>query len=156
MTDTSRGMLGRKKPSVQRHDAHSIQTPDLDSDQDLDALIPLRLKALRTALGISAATLDRQADLAPGTTGRLERGDQRVYGAHLHHICTATGIAIGYFYMPTDVDGDHPNAMQGANAQELEKQRLLLAYMKIKDPALKRDVFELVETLAKEYDVKPG
>lgn len=160
MTDTSRSTLGNKKPGETSPDAQSAHTSGQASDQNLDALIPIRLKALRTALGISAATLDRQAGLAPGTTGRLERGDQRVYGAHLHHICTATGIAMGYFYTPADETGDHPEAMPdappGASAQELEKQRLLLAYMKIKDPALKRDVFELVETLANECGAKPG
>ena len=102
------------------------------------------------SLGLSAAMMDRQSGFSTGTTGRLERGDLRVYANHLYRICEATGIAIGYFY--DQLDG--PNANATSDDQELEKQRLLLAYMKIKDPTLKRDVFELVETLASESKLK--
>ena len=94
--------------------------------------------------------MDRQSGFSIGTTGRLERGDLRVYANHLYRVCEATGIAIGYFY--EQLDG--PNANPNGDDQELEKQRLLLAYMKIKDPSLKRDVFELVETLAAESKIK--
>ena len=116
----------------------------------LDHDIPIRLKALRISLGLSAAMMDRQSGFGNGTTGRLERGDLRVYANHLYRICEATGIAIGYFYEQLD----DPNANANGDDQELEKQRLLLAYMKIKDPVLKRDVFELVETLAAESMIK--
>jgi len=118
----------------------------------LDHDIPIRLKALRMSLGLSAAMMDRQAGFSTGTTGRLERGDLRVYANHLYRICEATGIAIGYFYDQLDISSANANTV--GDAQELEKQRLLLAYMKIKDPTLKRDVFELVETLAAECKPK--
>ena len=126
------------------------KNPDTDSvDDDLDKHIPHRLKALRTALGVSAATLDRQTGFNPGTIGRLERGDQRVYAAHLYRISTVTGISVSYFFEPAN--GDSP---QDGTSEELEKQRLLRAYMDIADPGLQRDVFELIETLAGEYDAK--
>jgi transcriptional regulator with XRE-family HTH domain len=122
---------------------------DGSGDDDLDKHIPHRLKALRTALGVSAATLDRQTGFNSGTIGRLERGDQRVYAAHLYRISTVTGISIGYFFEPTN-----SGSPQGGTSEELEKQRLLRAYMDIADPGLQRDVFELIETLAGEYDAK--
>lgn len=117
---------------------------------DLDAEIPRRIKTLRTGLGISAAGLDQMTGFNAGTTGRLERGDQRVYATHLHRICAVTGISIGYFYALADDDPEDPAAPSG-HTIELETQRLLQAYMQIQDPRLKRDVFELVETLANEY-----
>ena len=132
---------------VSKH-APSTQMPTNKSTLDHD--IPIRLKALRISLGLSAAMLDRQSGFTIGTIGRLERGDLRVYANHLYRVSSATGIAISYFYEQLDgltANGDE-NRIEGG--QELEKQRLLLAYMKIKDPALKRDVFELVEALATE------
>ncbi|MBL4615442.1 MAG: helix-turn-helix transcriptional regulator [Magnetovibrio sp.] len=114
-----------------------------DSDE-LDNSMPQRIKALRHGLGMSAATLDRQAGFTLGTTGRLERGDQRIYSSHLFHISSVTGMTIGYFYM-TDIDIQNSPA---AHSEELEKQQFLQAYITIKDPRLKRDVFELIETLA--------
>lgn len=135
-----------------REGAHSAecacQAPPASSvtqqlSSNLDVQIPARLKALRTKLGLSAATLDRQAHFAPGTTGRLERRDQRIYATHLYRIATIMGVDISYFYTTTD-----EAIPQGTSPQDTEKQRLLEAYMRITDPTLKRDVFELVETLA--------
>jgi len=130
---------------VSKH-APSTQMPTNKSTLDHD--IPIRLKALRISLGLSAAMLDRQSGFTIGTIGRLERGDLRVYANHLYRISSATGIAISYFY--DHLDGFTANGNGNDDNQQLEKQRLLLAYMKIKDPALKRDVFELVEALATE------
>jgi len=144
----------------QDHDASehdpSTQMPPHKSTLDHD--IPIRLKALRTSLGLSAAMMDRQSGFAIGTIGRLERGDLRIYASHLYRISTATGIAINYFYAQPDglTATRRENGTENRNDddQELEKQRLLLAYLKIKDPTLKRDVFELVETLAAESKSK--
>lgn len=40
-----------------------------------------------------------------------------------------------------------------STGDELEKQHLLQAYMKISNPCLKRDVFELIESLANQSDM---
>jgi len=115
---------------------------------------PIRIKAMRLSLNLSAAMMDRHAGFSPGTTGRLERGELRVYANHLYALCAATGMPIGFFY-DTLNDAQNPETSPGgSNEQELEKQRLLLAFMSIKDPRLKRDVFELIETLANEYPTK--
>lgn len=103
--------------------------------------IPVRLKALRTALGLSASALDRQAGFPAGTTRRLERGELRIYGAHLYRVSQVTGMPISFFF-----------GLQ-STGDELEKQHLLQAYMKISNPCLKRDVFELIESLANQSDM---
>jgi len=111
---------------------------------DYEHSIPIRLRALRQSLNLSAAMVDRHAGFAIGTTGRLERGDLRIYATHLYRIAEAVGMSIGYFYDQLDgLDAD-----KNSPDHELEKQSLLLAYMKIKDPALMRDIFELIEALA--------
>lgn len=132
------------------HDT-AAQKPEQD---DFDAILPDRLKILRQSLGISAAKLDQFADFSPGTAGRLERGDQRIYATHLYKIAAATGISISYFFASAEARTD-PASAQSASADELDKQRLLNAYLQIRDPRLKREVFELVETLAQEYP-NPG
>ena len=115
----------------------------IDTEDCKISAIPARIKLLREAVGDSAAHLDRQTGLAVGTTGRLERGDQRVYGSHLYRIAQATGIDVGWFYRES-----HDVFVEGSGTDH-ETQRLVAAYMQINDPGLKRDVFELIETLAK-------
>ncbi len=102
-----------------------------------------RIKTLRHAAGLSASALDHLAGLPKGTTGRLERGDQRIYANHLYLISSATGVDIRWFYDPAERN------CAPASTKAQEQHQLLKAFMRIKDPALKRDVFELVETLAK-------
>jgi transcriptional regulator with XRE-family HTH domain len=105
--------------------------------------IPTRIKMLREAVGLTAVQLDRLTSLCAGTIGRLERGDQKVYASHLFRIAQATGVDIGWFYGEPTADTAMPS---GTHA--LEQRRLLDAYLRIGDPGLKRDVFELIEALA--------
>lgn len=148
MTDRSPRPVYAKSIPSNVPDPLTANQPALDAG--FDRAFPMRIKAMRLSLNLSATMLDRYAGFSPGTTGRLERGELRVYANHLHALCTATGMPIGYFYGTLDAAQSTP----GSNDQELEKQRLLLAYMSIKDPSLKRDVFELIETLANEYPSK--
>lgn len=64
-----------------------------------EAVFARRLRVLRRVLDIRACELDRQIGLGPGTIGRLERGNQRIYASHLYRIGEITGIGIDYFYM---------------------------------------------------------
>lgn len=110
--------------------AHSADDPPFDD------LIPRRIRQLRVRLNLTAQALDRQAGLGPGTIGRLERGEQRIYANHLFRIASATGIDIAWLY--------------GNAANQDEGRRLIETYMRIADPVLKRDVFELIESLAQD------
>lgn len=107
--------------------------------------IAARIKMLRESVGLSAVQLDRLTGLGAGTTGRLERADQKIYASHLFRIAQATGVDVGWFYDEPDT-----SASCACNAHALEQQRLLDAYLRIQDSSLKRDVFELIESLANE------
>ena len=95
------------------------------------------------------AELDRQTELSPGTIGRIERQEQRVYASHLYRISQQTGVSIHYFY-----GADTDNAAPSTSAEQ-ETQRLLDAYMHIKDPVTKRDVYELIKSIADEIVATP-
>jgi len=135
---------GRARAGLTPPNRSSLLDDKTTAAPDHERSIPIRLRALRLSLGLSAAMLDRHAGFVIGTIGRLERGDLRIYATHLYRIGEALGVSIGYFYGQPDV----PQAGETNDDPELEKQCLLSAYMKIKDPTLKRDVFELIETLA--------
>ena len=115
-----------------------------------DATIAQRIRRLRNALHISAAKLDRIAGFSAGTIGRMERMEQRVYAVHLYRISFETGVGINYFF-----DGDTPSTSV-ASGEEREKQRLLRAYLHIKDPGMKRNVFELIQSMADELETTPN
>ncbi|MEG3619341.1 helix-turn-helix transcriptional regulator [Magnetovibrio sp. PR-2] len=106
-------------------------------------MIATRLKALRRALGISATTLDRKAGFNVGTTGRLERGDQRIYSTHLFEICRLTGLAMEYFFTPSGLN-EKPIF---TTEHELEQQEFLLNFMRIKDPVVRSELTALIHAL---------
>lgn len=110
--------------------------------------LPSRVKALRRGVGLTAIQLDRLAGLGSGTVGRLERGHQKIYAAHLYRIAQAVGVNISWFYQGAETDND----LASGSERDSETQRLLSAYLRISDPGLQRDVFELVESLAKPSD----
>ena len=142
-------------PKVSAKHTQPDTAPDTAPDGATDPVadpIAGRIRALRRGANLTAAKLDRLTGLGAGTIGRLERGDQKLYANHLYRIARAIGVDIGWFYREGGrKEGAPPTASDapGATALDLEKQRLLDAYMRIQDPGLKRDVFELVETLAK-------
>ena len=107
-----------------------------------------RIRVLREGVSLTAIALDRLTGLCPGTVARLERGHQKIYASHLYRIAQVTGVDVGWFYRNNATPSTPPTA-SGASLQAQQQQRLLDAYMRIKDPAMKRDVFELIETLAK-------
>ncbi|MCW8916684.1 MAG: helix-turn-helix domain-containing protein [Magnetovibrio sp.] len=111
---------------------------------DLDIQLATRLKALRITLGISAATMDRDAGFNVGTIGRLERGDQRIYAIHLYRVCQLTGLALEYFYSSS---GHYENT-KFTTADELERHELMLNFMRIKKPTLRHDLLELIQSLS--------
>lgn len=116
-----------------------------DHGDDFDDIIPYRILLLRQVFELSAADLDRAAGFAAGTTGRLERHDQRVYASHLIKICQVTDIDLNYFYNQHD-----PQLVPTTHVKQ-EQIRLLNAYHQIEDIATKRNVFELIEALAVEH-----
>ena len=111
--------------------------------ENLEQTIPEKVEALRKALGLSAAQLERLADFPTGTIRRLEGGKQRIYASHLYHIARVTGVSVRYFF----TDGDDPRH----DTREHEAGRLLNAYMSLPTSALRRDVFDLVESMADEW-----
>lgn len=131
--------MGGIKPMPKASDQADPNVAQADSSTQA---IPGRIKTLREAVGLTAVQLDRLTGLCTGTIGRLERGDQKVYASHLFRIAQATGVEIGWFYCESTAH----TAPSGTHA--LEQQRLLDAYLRIDNPGLKRDVFELIESLA--------
>jgi transcriptional regulator with XRE-family HTH domain len=111
---------------------------------DFDRLFPERIAVLRAFFDLTASDLDTRANYGVGTTGRLERGHQRVYASHLIRICQCTGVSLDYFYNPL------PTPPLPGSLETHEKFRLLNAYRAIDDQAIKRNVFELIESLAGE------
>ena len=72
------------------------------TEGSFEGVFARRIRVLRRVLGINASELDRQAKFSPGTTGRLERGNQRIYASHLYRIGETAKVGIDYFYMGLD------------------------------------------------------
>lgn len=91
--------------------------------QHIDLAVARRLKLVRQILGFTATDLDWRCGYGPGTFGRLERGDQRIYANHLYRLTEITGIGIDFFFSgiedpaPADAPAGPVDVAQGFVAQ---------------------------------------
>lgn len=110
------------------------------SADQIDDLLPGRIRTLRERLGLTARQLETLADLPKGTVGRMERGTRRIYANDLFRIALVTGQNFAQFYAP--------NQDPSEGTGQPEQNRLLEAYGRIADKRIRREVYELIESLA--------
>lgn len=109
-----------------------------------DAIFARRIRILRRVLGISASELDSRAGFGVGTTGRLERGEVRIYASHLYRIGEITGVGIDYFYI--GLDGE-PAA---ENPDEAEIKYLVNCLKNVNDGHIRDSTATVAEMIYRE------
>ncbi|MFI5930674.1 XRE family transcriptional regulator [Actinoplanes sp. NPDC051494] len=77
----------------------------MKQDGDLDALVRMRIRGLRTALGWSLDELASRCYLSPSTLSRIETGHRRIALDQLAPIARALGTTLDQLVEPAD-DGD--------------------------------------------------
>lgn len=128
----------------------------------MDERIGERIRARRTALGMSQTDLGKEIRLTFQQIQKYERGINRVSATTLLDIAAALRVNIGFFYDgltdPSAANTDDPedtsdaDRLPGANTSHLERlsqrQDLLTLFRSIRNPRYRRHLIELAHILA--------
>lgn len=128
----------------------------------IDAQVGNRVRLRRMLIGMSQEKLGESLNLTFQQVQKYEKGVNRIGAGRLYHVARILGVPITYFY--EDVASDHgaPGlAEDAANPPVIsflaspDGLQLSLAFMRIKDPNVRKRVIDLVKSLADDEDSKP-
>jgi transcriptional regulator with XRE-family HTH domain len=119
----------------------------------IDAQVGSRVRIRRMLIGMSQEKLGDLLGLTFQQVQKYEKGVNRIGAGRLFEIARILGVPIDFFYdgvaAPTEglVDATPPVMEFMSSGEGLQ---LSLAFMKIKDPKVRKRVLDLVKSLAEE------
>ena len=132
----------------------------------VDAHVGTRMRQRRTLLGMSQTRLGDAVGLTFQQVQKYERGANRVGSSRLYEFAKALDVPVSYFFdeMPGNVLAGRPMAARvkkGGGFGEAgtpfavekdplikrETLQLVRAYYKIKEPSVRKRIYELVKTM---------
>ena len=150
MTDTDQNSKSRARPIRTRGGPEAV-----------DVHVGSRV---RTMLGMSQEKLGEALGLTFQQVQKYERGANRIGASRLHHISEVLDVPISYFFedlSPTYSKKRGKIGLEEAQAEyehdpmaKRETLELVRSYYKIKDPKIRRRVFELTKQLGKSFSDK--
>lgn len=124
------------------------------SADEVDAHVGRRLRQRRIALGISQEQLGGELGLTFQQVQKYEKGQNRISAGRLYKMSSILSVSVEYFFeglansgagRRSDVPG---HAEINAFLASPEGLALTAGFMKISDPATRRRIVELVNTIA--------
>ena len=118
----------------------------------IDAQVGNRVRIRRMLIGMSQEKLGDMLGLTFQQVQKYEKGVNRIGAGRLYEIARILSVPVEFFYEGAPQTG-FPEG-EGAPVMEFvssgEGLQLSLAFMKIKDPKVRRRVLDLVKSLANE------
>jgi transcriptional regulator with XRE-family HTH domain len=118
----------------------------------IDAQVGNRVRIRRMLIGMSQEKLGDLLGLTFQQVQKYEKGVNRIGAGRLFEIARILGVPIDFFYdgigEPAKSSEDTPPVM--AFVSSGEGLQLSLAFMKIKDPKVRKRVLDLVKSLSEE------
>lgn len=126
------------------------------SADEVDAHVGRRLRQRRITLGISQEQLGAQLGLTFQQIQKYEKGQNRISAGRLYKIAQILSVSVGHFFEGlsslNDADGRRSGMPGEAEISAFltspEGVALTAGFMKISDPATRRRIVELVNTIA--------
>ena len=123
----------------------------------IDAQVGNRVRIRRMLIGMSQERLGDLLGLTFQQVQKYEKGVNRIGAGRLFEVSRILGVPIDFFYdgVGTGPD-DKPASSEAANAPVMdfvssgEGLQLSLAFMKIRDPKVRKRVLDLVKSLAED------
>ena len=121
----------------------------------IDAQVGNRVRIRRMLLGMSQERLGDLLGLTFQQVQKYEKGVNRIGAGRLFEIARILGVPIDFFYDGVGATLENPSegtppVMEFVSSGE--GLQLSLAFMKIKDPKVRKRVLDLVKSLANEED----
>lgn len=122
------------------------------------------MRLRRMMLGMSQETLGKELGLTFQQVQKYEKGANRIGSSRLYHISKILDVPVQFFFedLPQEVtgvasDGSGPGFAEGDDTSFVvdflntsDGIKLMGAFVKIQNPAVRRSIMELVRTLAGE------
>lgn len=132
----------------------------------VDIHVGARVRLRRTLLGISQEKLGEAIGLTFQQVQKYERGMNRIGASRLWDLSRVLDVPVQFFYddMPDDVAGQSPMLRAGLaeppaepyqEADPMAKREtleLIRAYYRVKDPLVRKRIFELCKSMANADD----
>ena len=127
----------------------------------IDGQVGNRLRLRRMMIGMSQERLGELLGLTFQQVQKYEKGVNRIGAGRLFEIARILGVPIFYFYegvadqltaAPGFAESETPPVLEFVSSGE--GLQLSLAYMRIKDPKVRKRVLDLVKSLAEETSAK--
>ncbi|MDE1939331.1 MAG: helix-turn-helix transcriptional regulator [Alphaproteobacteria bacterium] len=127
----------------------------------IDAQVGNRLRLRRMMIGMSQERLGELLGLTFQQVQKYEKGVNRIGAGRLFEIARILGVPIYYFYesvsdqlpgSPGFTENETPPVLEFVSSGE--GLQLSLAYMRIKDPKVRKRVLDLVKSLADDAPAK--
>lgn len=125
------------------------------SADEIDAHVGNRLRERRNALGLSQGQVAERLGLTFQQVQKYEKGQNRIGAGRLYRIATILAVPVGYFFDGIEdadfagLDGAPcPERDLDSFAASAEGRALAAAFHRIEDEATRRQLVDLVETLA--------
>ncbi|HWA03656.1 MAG TPA: helix-turn-helix transcriptional regulator [Rhizomicrobium sp.] len=131
------------------------------SANPVDAQVGSRVRLRRTLIGMSQERLGELLGLTFQQVQKYEKGVNRIGAGRLFDVARILGVPIDYFY--EGVAGQLAGSRGFSENSEApimefvstgEGLQLTLAFMRIKDPKVRKRVLDLVRSLAEEKNVE--
>ncbi|MDA0241146.1 MAG: helix-turn-helix transcriptional regulator [Proteobacteria bacterium] len=133
----------------------------------VDVHVGSRVRLRRTLLGLSQEKLGEALGLTFQQVQKYERGANRIGASRLFDLSRVLDVPISFFYddMSSDTSAKSPRNIVGLADQAVEPfepdplakretLELVRAYYRIKEPAVRKRIFELTKALANADDQK--
>lgn len=146
---------GGRAVSARRAGANSPRN-DTEGPSAVDMYVGARVRARRTALGMSQEKLGNSVGLTFQQIQKYERGSNRIGASRLFEFSTILDVPISYFYeaMPADTVADvRSQFADDAALSDLgpETLRLIKLYYRIGRADVRRRLYELVKAVSLEW-----
>jgi transcriptional regulator with XRE-family HTH domain len=125
---------------------------------DIDAHVGERLRKMREERGMSQEALGQRVDVSFQQIQKYERGANRVGASRLYEFSQVLQVPVETFFngLPAEAKNDDEarEAVQqlASFAKSKEGGELMLAYANIKDQKARRQILQLIKTLAPDAD----
>lgn len=136
------------------------RTPKISPDP-IDVYVGSRIKARRVGLRMSQTKLGQAIGVTFQQIQKYENGTNRVGASNLHKIASMLGVDVGYFYdgVPSVPDTPPEDGQSGLHdvpqvvfesdpMASREAIELMHNFFRIKDPQIRKRVFQFVRSLA--------
>ncbi len=128
----------------------------------IDIHVGSRLRLRRKVLGLSQEKLGDSVGLTFQQIQKYERGANRISASRMHVLSRVLDVPVSFFFedMPPEISGKGgkpvPGVAESYQAEfshdllaKHETLELVRAYYRIKDPSVRKRLFELAKSLAK-------